>query len=305
MMASPREAATDPVPAPAPAPAPDPSRHPTGHRTITDACAANDVARVRQALEAAPSRRFNEKELRVWAIRRAVWNGAADVVRFLLELDRSLVEALTPDRVAEARSSEVFQILLDHGWDIDAREPDQGNGWGRRLMQLVCHDETLVRWCLDHGASVTDDHTDPYRCPPILETVAAVGTIDTFKLLRARGAQPGRRTLHRAVESAAAAGRDPPRGPPRMAMVKYLVDEVGLDVNGLDTDEKLPNHWGTPLCYAIQILGDMEEVVTFLLDRGADPWIEDCWGGRNAVTLAEFYKRDQIAQLLREKRRPA
>jgi hypothetical protein len=51
-----------------------------------------------------------------------------------------------------------------------------------------------------------------------------------------------------------------------MAMVKYLVDGLGLDVNALNTKDKMPNHWETPLCYAAHVEGDAEEVVRFLLD---------------------------------------
>ncbi len=48
-----------------------------------------------------------------------------------------------------------------------------------------------------------------------------------------------------------------------MMMVKFLVEEVGLDVNGLD-EEGRPNHWGTPINYAAHASGG-KEVVEYLL----------------------------------------
>ncbi len=169
-----------------------------------------------------------------------------------------------------------------------------------RLLQLVCDDEPLARWCLDHGASVHDEHPDPYRSPPLLEVAASVGSVATFNLLRSRGAQLGRRTLHCAVRGAARSRDEPEQRLARMAMVKYLVDEVGLDVNALDTDSRMPNFWGTPLCYAVITGSDSEEVIRFLLARGADPLIKNCWGFHNALNMAESSKNHRLMELLGE-----
>ena len=63
-----------------------------------------------------------------------------------------------------------------------------------------------------------------------------------------------------------------------MAMVRYLIDVVGLDVNKEDfpPDTKwLQGVWGTPLLYIVLVDPEAErnarELVWFLLDRGADP----------------------------------
>lgn len=44
----------------------------------------------------------------------------------------------------------------------------------------------------------------------------------------------------------------------RMAMVRFLVEEFGADVNGMDVREgqRLPNHWGTPAAYAVHANGE-------------------------------------------------
>jgi len=52
-------------------------------------------------------------------------------------------------------------------------------------------------------------------------------------------------------------------------MLPYLVDKLGLNVNEMDREQEdlRGGHHGTPLCYAIYDDGD--DVVKWLLDRGA------------------------------------
>ena len=268
---------------------------------ITNGCRSNNIAEVSRGIQAASlNEHHKDSELLSWSLSRAVYHGQPDVVQYLLEQEGASLDSLSPIIVAASPSIPLFQILVDHGWDINQSQPDRGAGPGKCLLQLVCDDESLVRWCLDHGALVQDRHTDPYRCPPLLEIVAGVGTVSTFSLLHSRAAQLGPRTLHRAVGSAAASSDDSERLIIRMAMVKYLVDDLGLDVNALDTESQVPNHWGTPLCYAARVYRGGEEVVRFLLDRGADPSIKDCWGIHDAFGVAEFTKNSQISELLRK-----
>lgn len=235
-----------------------------------------------------------DQELLSWSVRRAVYNGKIEILRYLLEHEGAQPDQLPPGMVAVSASIPLLQILFDHGWDIN-QSPD-GPGGGKTLLQFVCGDESLVHWCLDHGASVEDRHLDPYRCPPLLELVAARNTVEVFKLLQSLGAQLGPRTLHYGV-SAAAFHNDDECQAIRMAMVKYLVDELGLDVNTMDCEGQWPNHWGTPLCYACRG-DDGGEVVRFLLDRGADPSIKDCWGIHDALAIAESRKITQVSEML-------
>ena len=97
---------------------------------------------------------------------------------------------------------------------------------------------------------------------PILEVAAKHGAVETFKLLQEHGAPIRKRILHRAVEAAAWA-KTPDRLAQRMVMVRYLVEEVGLDVNGMD-EEGRPNFYGTPVNYAAHS-GGGKEVVEYLL----------------------------------------
>ena len=76
-----------------------------------------------------------------------------------------------------------------------------------------------------------------------------------------KGAKLGRRTLHRAVEGASSGETE------RMEMVRFLVEEVGCDVNGMDMpeDKRYPAYYGTPLNYAARCPGAVE-VVKYLLE---------------------------------------
>ena len=84
------------------------------------------------------------------------------------------------------------------------------------------------------------------------------------------GAELGRRTLHRAVEGAASASAE--RRGQKMEMIAFLIDELKVDVNAMDVPEgeQRPNHWGTPMAYAVPIrqgMGDDgAEVVRYLLE---------------------------------------
>jgi len=62
-----------------------------------------------------------------------------------------------------------------------------------------------------------------------------------------------------------------------MAMVRHLLDVVGLDVNAPDQpvgSKILPMRLGTPICYipgSAMLERDTRELTWLLLDRGADP----------------------------------
>lgn len=121
--------------------------------------------------------------------------------------------------------------------------------------------EELLHWCLDHGARVDYPYTDPGQISPLLDLVGRGGTISTFKLLMGKGAKLGPRTLHLAVRSASSGKAE------RMEMVRFLVEEMGCDVNAMDmpADKEYGGHHGTPLNYAVYD-GGAVEVVKYLLE---------------------------------------
>jgi hypothetical protein len=111
-------------------------------------------------------------------------------------------------------------VLVSRGWAINQRQPVKGtynlarlDECNKKLIQLICRDEEMVRWCLDHGAIV--DETDE----TLLADVASYGSINTFKLIHEHGASISESTLHNAAWRA------------RPEMVTFLIEEIGSDVN--------------------------------------------------------------------------
>ena len=261
-------------------------------RLITDGIRNQSTAEITNALQL-------DRSLLPFALSSAVSKGSVPLTAYLLTTEGASVDALTPLNIATEPSVELLDTVVSAGWDLNQRSPDKGAGKGQRLLDLVAWNEGLVKWCLEHGAKVSDgaEDEDALRYPPLTECVAASGTVSIFKLLRANDARIGRRTLHRAAGSAATC--DAADKAARMAMLRFLVEEGRLDVNRIDTDGQLPNHWGTPLAYAAKGKGG-EDVVRYLLAKGADPSVKDCWGNHDAISLAEFYGNEDVARVLRE-----
>jgi hypothetical protein len=239
------------------------------HQTIIrDGIEADDVGEVSRGLELAASRKRKDTQLLLSTLIKSVNDGSLKVMRYMIEEEQGPLDRIEPGNILRCpleKMPEMLQILVDNGWDINQNDPDNGEGPGKCLLQHVCYNESIVRWCVDHGAKVQGIYTHFYHAPPILECVARSGTISTFKLLRSLGAEIGPRTLHQAVEGA---GYD---SGPRFEMVKYCVEELGLDVNAMDSMEDRPDHWGTPLCYATHWASGGRDIVRYLLDHGADP----------------------------------
>lgn len=188
----------------------------------------------------------------------------------------------------------ILQSLVSSGWDINQHDAGDCNVYSKKLLHYVCDDESLVSWALDHdyhpGACVPDH---PSRCLPLLDTVALKGSVGTYELLASLGAPRDLRTLHMAVSSCTNSNNS------RMAMVKFLVDELEFDVNGLDTPGCLPDNWDTPLCYAARWRSGHEEVVRFLLERGANPTLNSA-GRPNTVQVAELSGNQGVLAWLRQ-----
>lgn len=170
------------------------------------------------------------------------------------------------------------------------------------------HNEDLVRWCLNHGASVrTAPQPANGSAGPLLDSAAARGSVSTFRTLIGRGAPLGH-PLH----TAAYTYRDDPE---RAHMLEYLVHEVGIDVNevvDVGYDPRYveggpllgflsPHHVGTPLHYTIKF--PSLEGLMWLLDKGANPAVEN-HQGVNAVEYARMMPGMEGAiPLLEEKMR--
>lgn len=286
-----------------PLPSPENPPSPTDYRTIiTRGCKSNDIPSVARGLQIAANDGKKDTRLLSSALVDAVIAGHTEVARYLLEQENAPIKNLSPFWVSEHPSPKLFQLLVDHGFDINKPAVAFGPSRGVYLLHRVCQNEEMVRWCLDHGARLDNMFVEPYTSPPLLQTVASLGTVPIFALLLEKGAKLEGRILHVAAGNVGSPPEaDPERLRTRMAMVRYLVDDVGLDVNALDSEESMGNFWGTPICYAARSPFDCVEVVDFLLERGADPYIKERMDGRyNAFSYAKEANNSAITRVLTE-----
>ncbi|KLO97155.1 uncharacterized protein LW93_3128 [Fusarium fujikuroi] len=250
---------------------------------------------------------------------RCVRHGCIDLVRYLLECERAPVESLSPLAVAANSSIPLVELLVAHGWDLNKAEADRSLKRGDKLIDLVCDDHQLVRWLVEHGARVTYGEVDLYELfpqpAPLLETCAVRGSVATFRFLHSKGALLGHRTLHRAAGEAATFGADPftcqevhdeivgddaRTRKERAEMLMFLVDEMKLDINSMDsTVPYRAYHWGTPLCYAA-VKENGAHVVRWLLEKGAQPKVETAQNVADAEMLAKLTGCTENARILRE-----
>lgn len=259
-----------------------------------DLCEDNDAALLNEAASVASGSILSPEYLSI--LRRAIANNSIATLSHLVKDDAMGFKALPPSCVATHPKPSIttLDFLFAHGWDINnCREPIHlGSRHRDPFLWHVTSDEILVQWCLDHGARV---QVTDRRTRPILETAANCGSFAAFRLLYSAGAPPGRRTLHLAVQAAALGhigSGDPEKDTEaqrqkrvqhddRMALVRYLIDVVALDVNAEDWMPgamSFSGHGGsgTPICYVIshrnpERVKNARDLTWLLLDRGADP----------------------------------
>jgi hypothetical protein len=204
----------------------------------------------------------------------------------------------------------VLEILVAHGWDINARR----FGDPPFLWEVVGYSD-IATWCLEHGASVTPKDLnlsseeevmkDKAGCRPLLEVAASQSTVAMFEVFRERGAEFGPRTLHFAAQAAINShSYSIDKHVERMRMVKHLVGTLGLDPNALDQPRgwALGNHWGTPLCYVANSNPnwDCSEVVKYLLEQGADPDLVMEPSGRSAMDFGRGARNEHFLGIVGE-----
>lgn len=304
-----------------------PSARPRHPRNVLDeAIEAGSIAQLTEALELAkskPIRNTPYEKFLASALSSCVQDGKIDLATHLLEQESAPMTFLSPPIIWTKFSIPLLELLIAHGWDINRSAEPGARTRCQRLIDLACGDEDLVRWLVDHGA-IVDGGEDEYELypepPPLLETCAVRGSVSTFRFLQARGARLSKRTLHRAAEEAAAARADPSskddsaavqpdpiddakaalarRKQERAEMLRFLVDDLKLDINAMDTKVLRAFHWGTPLCYAAT-KPNGEAVAKWLLEKGADPNINNIEGA-DAEYVARDHNCDKTAQLLKD-----
>ncbi|KAJ4358419.1 uncharacterized protein N0V89_003001 [Didymosphaeria variabile] len=233
------------------------------------------------------------------ALKNVVRGGKTALAEHLLH-EGADITALNVLDVGQKPSIALFDLLKSYEYDFNKAGPPDPMAKGRTPIYKVTHDAELIQWLLDHRVSVDLGQEDYWywaRPPLLLQECASIGSVASFKAIKERGAKVGRRTLHTAVKEAAVLGCDPDDasldsrevdkdGPTRglidlpewlhkrnrVEMLRYLVGELHLDVNGLDSDDQSqPSAWGTPLRYAQRQEGTGADVAKWLLKNGADP----------------------------------
>lgn len=275
--------------------------HPAG--LVANGCIRNSLEDVRHGINWAAE---TSPEVLTEALKRGI-SGAfqaenEEIVMYLVTEANVPMEEINPYQLSIIQSLSLWEAVVQRGWDINQRTKSHGGLCLRlRLIDFVCYKGDLVEWLLDHGATVDDGEKDTVKCPPLLQSEAARGLVSIYKRLQELGAPHGKRELHLAVERASG-----PR--PYMEMVRFLVDEIGRDVNELDGDEYFNDRdsaisVGPPLWWAVQKSEGGEEVVRFLLERGADPYLVGAnpdLPGHDLFTIAERQGNEGALAVLQE-----
>ena len=237
-----------------------PAIHPLEHErqsAFTGICASGTLDEVRSFIERTSllPEYFNR------GIGAAMRDERLDILEWLLSQVSSIDSEIALP-AALKRSTKIWEMLIEHGWDISSPVFD-----GASTLLMVLDDESLVRWLFDHGASLSPPQPNvslPSRIDPsltCLDAAACHSTIATFDMLLAHGAT---KTHNHPLHAAAGCRSDISRVP----MMAHLI-ELGFDVNATDEDASTWNRIGTPLPHATRAQNTGH--VKFLLENGADP----------------------------------
>jgi ankyrin repeat protein len=150
---------------------------------------------------------------------------------------------------------------------------------------VCCNDEASIRYLLAHGANPSLGPKFGTQTPPplrrpistsawILNDAAEHCSPAIFALLLSHGASltgANAMPLHYAASQMSCARSGAYTD--RMPMMRYLVEDLGLDINAVDDAIKIADDGreqvGTPLQYAIRF--SRVEEAKWLLAKGADP----------------------------------
>ncbi|KAK2806515.1 hypothetical protein FQN50_005798 [Emmonsiellopsis sp. PD_5] len=197
------------------------------------------------------------------AIANAARNCHSNVVEYLLQMGVHITLALIK-AASEGGRTEVYQTLLDHEWDINARYEHQ--------TSLMCciKNPTLVKWHLDHGADPeirSEELPNGETNKSALEIAAGAGAIDSVKVLVEHGVDlQNTLALIDATRSRYPSGN----APVQIEIMNYLLN-CGVDIDRVDWRESCYWDWygrGTALMAAVEIT--CTERVRLLLERGAN-----------------------------------
>ncbi|KAI9845733.1 MAG: hypothetical protein M1837_004566 [Sclerophora amabilis] len=255
---------------------------------------AGDLARVQALLPR--WRAFTAPDMRS-LLYDAVCHSRIPLISYLLSQEPGLAKSFSAAASCQF-SSDVLQVFLDHGWDINEDDIKRGTALHRAVGQ---DNLSLVTWLLNRGADPNAAHNgstpSSFRIMygiakgnTVLDTAARRCTPDTIDFLRQRGAQLERsNALHAAASGFRSGGDDQSR----ISMIEHLLN-LGMDIDAIefDNNDELRERFGaqrtlgTPLHYAVR--GGMPHRVRLLLERGAD---REIMATHNTGTALDWAKR--------------
>ncbi|KAI4117143.1 MAG: hypothetical protein LQ338_007602 [Usnochroma carphineum] len=260
---------------------------------LSTAVDGGDLATIRQVLETWPSQPSSGIDSgdyvpELWPFKAvlsgAIEKGNPEIVSDVL--DRGLkIELYAVMLALDLQSMEVFQVFIDHGWDINMPLGETTPP----CLAYVLENEDLTRWFLAHGASPTAPASLLFRTPIMLAAMFA--PLSTVKFLCAHAT-----SLDDVLQSAAGSDAEG-----RLEVMGFLLDE-GSDMNAITWKHHAFSYHsfegaglGTALHYAI--IGGYKDKTELLLKRGARFDVPNSMG-QTALEVARVYGRDYIHSLL-------
>ncbi|RMZ72423.1 Ankyrin repeat [Pyrenophora seminiperda CCB06] len=184
------------------------------------------------------------------------------------------------------KSKEVFQVLIDSGWDINEPVDTFYPPVLAELRHFV-EDPDMVQWFLDRGA---DPDVGCYLDLTPLSFAARLASIPTFKMLLRCCWTLAHHAVEREKDAIVVLDMLAARGAP--------MDEPQYSNHLQSYNHEFFKGLGTPLQLAVEL--GKRDVVKYLLQKHhADPSIKDS-KGQTPVDRARFMMFDDLVKLLEE-----
>ncbi|KAK6197778.1 hypothetical protein LQW54_010550 [Pestalotiopsis sp. IQ-011] len=252
---------------------------------ISMAAYEGDLLAVRRAIEAVPPL---SQELLDRAATEALRGRHLDIFRYLLENGVSDTSDIVTSAACRARSSEVFQIMYDHGWQAEQINVAMIS---IHVMSTNMHSRSTAEWLLDYGLNPNlegERGLIHWRCgksTPI-NVLALLGTRDTdvievMQLLISRSATVDPFVLENAIARRVARRVEPHY---QLEVLQWLVDH-GADVN-------YPMQRRDTMIFRAVASKNLQ-LVEFLLRNGADTSFRRTYDRKTPLEVARILGAQQ------------